>query len=180
MGENPPYFVEVNMSVKDDLVKLLNAKNGTAFTADRFVFGAPVAIGGATATARNTSLMLTGIDLKGFKGSKVIRYTRLDLSTVYSQKVNGKKVTSTYTELSATAFVPFLNGLLVLGLTTADVVDEMVSFTATKFYSVKASAKSMKWSGFVEIKVTPYTTNTVKNVIGWLVPTMPVESNYVL
>lgn len=138
------------MSSIEALLLLLNTTNSKAYTLEQVSFGNPSNIVGAEAGQPNTHITVTGVEAKGYTGSKELSYTRLDLSKQFEGHtlesfgpVEGGTLAEVLADIKAQTGVEILAEDLS---NAADVDFSQASITLT------AKATSVKWIGSVVVQ----------------------------
>lgn len=141
---------------KADLLKIINSKNATTFTANDLVFSPPQAINGTwreLANPHNTVVRVTAAVGSAFQGTQVVTYDRLKLSDL--AKIGGFKIASDKPATVHDLFtgITYYNGIR---FSADDLENSPVVNNGDGTYSATLTAKagSYGWVGSLAVTIT--------------------------
>lgn len=137
------------MTSIEALLALLNSANSKAYTLEQITFGAPADIVEAGVGEPNTTVTVTGVEAKGYTGSKVLSYKRLDLTTQFeghTLESYGPAENGTLAEVLAD--IKAQTGVEILAEDLSN--DSVVDFSQPTLL-LSAKAGSYKWTGTVTV-----------------------------
>lgn len=155
MATQLPPITDLTKAPQQILVDLINADNGTQLTPDMLVFGTPVLLPATTTPPppKNTQLQLQASATSGLRGSQVVFYDRIDISSIINDPTFnfGSDGISTWADL-----LPALNAHYNINLTVADITDAPVlnpSYGAIQMQSFAISPSALIYHGSATVPI---------------------------
>lgn len=140
----------------DMLLEAINKQNRTTLTWEQIASGFPEVVQSEGAE-RNTRALLYGLNGRGYNGSVIIEYDRIDMPTLFRNLV---PVIITEPKDMLSDLLPYLNGKYGLSLTAEDIEDRSVKDLGDSWVlDVSIKTGCLAWQGGFKLRFAKFIPN---------------------